>query len=95
MNYLEEYGFTSDEIYRLEEGIPSRVKERLVSNYKLVCQNLSFLRNLGVSNYKEIFEKYYDMFLMDYSNFAGIFQKYDTEDLIEKLKQNIDIIEFL
>ena len=95
MNYLEEYGFTSEEVLKLEEDMPSRIKERLVSNYKLVCQNLTFLKELGVSNYKEIFEKYYDMFLMDYSNFSGIFKKYDTQDLIEKLNQNIEIIEFL
>ena len=95
MNYLEEYGFTSDEIYNLEENMPSRIRERLVNNYKLVCQNITFLKELGVSNYKEIFEKYYDMFLMDYSNFSGIFKKYDTQDLIEKLNQNIEIIEFL
>ncbi len=95
MNYLEEYGFTSEEIYNLEEDMPSRLREKLVNNYKLVCQNLSFLKNLGVANYKDIFAKYYDMFLMDYSNFTSIFKKYDTADLIDKLNKNVEIIEFL
>ena len=95
MNYLEEYGFTSEELTVLEESVPSRIKEKLVENYKLVSQNLTFLKEFGVTNFKEIFNKYCDMFLMDYSNFTGIFTKYDKEDLIEKLNKNIEIIEFL
>ena len=95
MKYLEEYGFTSEEISNLEESVPSRLKEKLVESYKLVVQNLTFLKEFGVNNYKDIFVKYYDMFLMDYSNFTGIFNKYDKEDLIEKLNKNIEIVEFL
>ena len=95
MKYLEEYGFTSEEIKYLEENVPSKLKEKLVANYKLVIQNLTFLKEYGISNIKEIFNRYYDMFLMDYSNFTGIFTKYDKEDLIEKLSKNIEIIEFL
>ena len=32
---------------------------------------------------------------MDNSNFIAIFSKYEKEDLIEKLKKNINIVEFL
>jgi len=35
------------------------------------------------------------MFLMDHSNFVEIFSKYEPEDLIEKLKKNIKIVEYL
>lgn len=95
MDYLNKIGFTSDEIKYLEETIPSKLKAKIVENYKLVIENVKFLKELGVSNYKEIFSKYYDIFLMDNSNFTGIFKKYDTEDLIEKLNKNMEIIEFL
>ena len=95
MNYLEEYGFTSEEILGLEESVPSRLQEKLIENNKLVGQNIKFLKEFGVTNFKDIFNKYCDMFLMDYSNFTGIFTKYDKDDLIEKLNKNMEIIEFL
>ena len=95
MKYLEEYGFTSEEINNLEADMPSKLKEKIVENYKLVSQNLTYLKGLGVTNLKEIFNNYYDLFLMDYSNFTGIFQKYDPQDLVEKLSKNIEIIDFL
>ena len=95
MKYLEEYGFTSEEISSLEKIIPSRIVEKLIENHKLVGQNVAFLKEFGVTNYKEIFSKYSDMFLMDYSNFTGIFTKYDKDDLIEKLNKNVEILEFL
>ena len=43
----------------------------------------------------EDFKNYYDMFLMDPGLFSEIFNKYDKEDLIEKLKKNLTIIEHL
>ena len=95
MNYLEKYGFTTEEISNLEKMIPNKITESLISNYKLVCQNLTYLKELGVTNLKEIFIKYYDMFLMDYSNFTSIFKKYDAQDLVEKLQKNVEIIDFL
>lgn len=95
MSYLENYEFTKDEIENIEKNMPSKLLEKMSENYKLVGQNITYLKNLGVTNFKNIFTKYYDMFLMDYSNFTGIFNKYDTEDLIEKLSQNMEIIEFL
>lgn len=95
MKYLENYDFTSEEIKYLEDNVPSRIREKLTSEYKLVSENINFLKNLGVPNFKEIFSRYCDLFLMDYSNFIGIFNKYDKEDLIDKLTKNIEIIEFL
>ncbi len=95
MQYLSNYGFSSDEINELEETIPSKLKEKFTENYKLVSENINYIKDLGVKNYKDIFSKYYDIFLMDNSNFKDIFQKYDTADLIEKLEKNMEIIEFL
>lgn len=95
MKYLQKCDFTEEEIQNLEENVPSKLKEKLIENYKLVSKNITYLKNLGIHNFKEIFSKYYDMFLMDYSNFTAIFNKYDTEDLIEKLAKNMEIIEFL
>ena len=45
--------------------------------------------------YKEAFIKFYDMFLIDKSNFMNIFNKYERKDLVGKINQNADIIEFL
>ena len=95
MDYLKNIGFTSEEIENLVENVPTKVLDLLKENYKLVTQNLNFIKDLGVSNYKEIFNKYYDMFLMDPELFSEIFNKYDKEDLIEKLKKNLTIIEHL
>ena len=95
MNYLKEYGFTVEEINHLEKIISDRLQESLTSNYKLVCQNLTYLKELGVTNLKEIFVKYYDLFLIDYSSFTSIFKKYDPQDLVEKLQKNVEIIDFL
>lgn len=95
MGYLANFGFNEDEISSLEDIMPSIFKEQLSTNYKLVSQNLSYLKELGVKNIKEIFNRFYDMFLLDYSTFKGIFDKYDTESLVEKLEENIDIIDFL
>ncbi|MBE6161594.1 MAG: hypothetical protein E7158_05210 [Firmicutes bacterium] len=93
--FLEKFGYTSQEISDLLETAPTILKEKMLENSKLVCQNLKYLQELGVTNLKDIFNNYYDMFLMDYSNFTGIFQKYDPQDLVEKLEKNIEIIDFL
>ena len=76
-------------------NIPPLLQEQILNSYKLVSQNIEFLKNLGVSTYKEIFLKFYDMFLMDTSNFATIFNNYEREDLLEKINANMEIVEFL
>lgn len=95
LKYLEKFGYSTDEISYLLQVAPSILKQKLAENDKLVCQNLQFLKDLGVVNLKEIFNRYYDVFLMDYSNFTSIFQKYDPQDLVEKLAKNVEIIDFL
>ena len=57
--------------------------------------NFEFLKDLGVTNYQQLFLEYYDSFLMDHSNFVKIFNKYEPADLIEKLKKNIKVFEYL
>lgn len=95
MNFLEEYDFTTEEIKNLTENIPPLLLEHLINSYALVSKNLDYLKDLGVTNYKEIFIKFYDMFLMDNSNFLNIFKQYEKEDLLEKINNNYEIIEFL
>lgn len=95
MDYLKNIGFTSEEISSLMEVAPTKVINLLQENYKLVTENINYLKNLGVTNYKKIFMKYYDMFLMDNSNFVEIFNKYDTADLVDKLEKSIEIFDFL
>jgi hypothetical protein len=95
MKFLLDYDFTEEEIANFSENVPPVLLECILNSYKLVSTNIDFLKKLGVHNYKEIFTKFYDMFLMDYSNFASIFNKYDHDDLVLKIEQNADIVEFL
>ena len=95
MNFLENCGFTTEQIKELEENIPKALKKSLIENNKLVTANLSYLKDLGVTNTYDIFKTYYDMFLMDNSKFVEIFNKYEEQDLIDKLQKNIAIIEYL
>lgn len=95
MQYLENYGFSSDEIKWLETNIPDILINALKEEKKLVTANIKYLQELGVTNYKEIFNNYYNMFLMDNSAFIEVFNKYDQDDLIDKLKKNIAIVEYL
>lgn len=95
MGYLINFDYSEEEIKSLEEIMPSIFKQQLSDNYKLVSKNISYLQELGVKNIKEIFNRFYDMFLLDYSTFKGIFDKYDTDSLVEKLSENIEIIDFL
>ena len=95
MKFLEKIGFSKDDISFLEENTPEKLLDLIKEQKKLVTENITYLKDLGVTNYKDIFLKFYDMFLMDNSNFIAIFSKYEKEDLIAKLKKNINIVEFL
>ena len=95
MNYLEKIGFTSDDINIIKNSNTNVIFNLLIEQKKVVSANIIYLKKLGVENYKDIFIKYADLFLMDNSNFIEIFNKYDQEDLIEKLKNNIDIFAYL
>ena len=94
MEFLNKY-FDNDTIMYLNDNVPKVILEELEKQQKLVSKNISFLKDLGVSNIDNIFKNYYDMFLMDPELFSEIFNKYDKEDLIEKLKKNLTIIEHL
>ena len=95
MKFLEKIGFSKDDISFLEENTPEKLLDLIKEQKKLVTENITYLKDLGVTNYQDIFLKLYDMFLMDNSNFIAIFSKYEKEDLIAKLKKNINIVEFL
>ena len=95
MDYLEKIGFTSDDISVIKRSTTKVIFNLLSEQKKVVNANITYLKKLGISNYREIFIKYPDLFLMDNSNFKEIFDKYDTEDLIVKLKNNIDIFVYL
>ncbi len=95
MKFLEKLNFSKDDIDEIIDNTPEKLLEIIKSQKKLVSENINYLKELGVTNYQAIFIKYYDIFLMDNSNFKDIFMKYEKEDLIEKLKKNINIVEFL
>ncbi len=95
MKFLEKYDFNKEEIAEFLNNSPKALIDSIKDNKKLVGENISYLKDLGVNNYRDIFLEYYDMFLMDHSNFVEVFSKYEPEDLIEKLNKNIKIIEYL
>ncbi len=95
MNFLEEVEFNSSEIEALNVSMPDKLKEKILEHKKLVLNNLNYLKKIGIENYKDIYINFYDMFLLDYSVFTEIFEKYDRDDLIEKLKKSIHIVEYL
>lgn len=95
MKFLEKLNFSKDNIAEILDGTPESVINLIKVNKKLVSENISFLKELGVNNYQEVFIKYYDMFLIDNSNFKAIFDKYEKDDLVEKINKNISIVEYL
>lgn len=95
MKFLEKLDFSKDDIAEIIDNTPDKLLDVIKAQKKLISENINYLRDLGVTNYQAIFIKYYDMFLMDNSNFKDIFAKYEKDDLIAKLKKNINIVEFL
>lgn len=95
MKFLEKYDFNKEELASFLNNSPKKLIDAIKDNKKLVCENINYLKELGVTNYQAIFLEYYDMFLMDHSNFTEIFSKYEPEDLIAKLQKNIKIVEYL
>lgn len=95
MKFLEKYDFNKEEIADFLNNSPKKLIDAIKNNKKLVCENIDYLRSLGVTNFQQIFLEYYEMFLMDHSNFVEVFSKYEPEDLIEKLKKNIRVVEYL
>ena len=95
MKFLEKFGFKKEDIEALKENSTSILIKELEAQKKLVSKNLEYLRDMGVTNLVDIFIRYHDMFLMDNSNFIEIFNKYDQKDLVDKLAQNVQIMEYL
>ncbi len=95
MKFLEKLDFSKNDIEEIVDNTPEKLLDVIKNQKKLVSKNINYLKELGVTNYQAIFIKYYDIFLMDNSNFQDIFTKYEKDDLIEKLKKNINIVEFL
>lgn len=95
MSYLEKIGFTSENINSIKENTPEVIFKLLDEKKKMVNANILYLKEIGVTNFKEIFVKYPDLFITDHSNFVETFAKYDQADLVEKLKENIDVFVYL
>lgn len=95
MKYLEDLGLTKDQIKLINNSASTLLCEAIKDNKKLITVNLNYLKDLGVDNYRDIFVKYYEIFLNEPSTFRGIFDKYDKESLIERLKEDIRVVEFL
>ena len=95
MGFLKDLDFTKDEILRAENNVTDLVINEILESKDLVVHNLNFLKDYGVANFKDVYIKFPEMFLMDPSKFSNIFTKYVKDDLIDKIKNNVDIVEFL
>lgn len=95
MSFLKEVDFTVDEIVALEENLTDAISQKISEFPALVLKNIRFLKNLGVRNFKEVFIKFREKFLEDPSKFKETFNKYDRKDLVEKIENNSDIVEYL
>ncbi len=95
MMYLKELGFGERDINMMENSIPELAQKMLEEQENTVTKNINYLKKLGVTNYVDAFEKFYNMFLLNNDEFEEIFAKYDREDLVEKLQNNIAIMEYL
>ena len=63
MKYLEKIGFSKDDIAYMMENTPEKFIELLKEQKKLVTENISYLKDLGVTNYQDIFLKF-DFFIL-------------------------------
>ena len=95
MGFLKDLDFNKDEIDRAENNVTELVINELNDSKDIVIHNIKFLKDYGVMNYKEVFINFSSMFLMDPSKFAIIFSKYEKDDLIDKIQNNVAIVEFL
>ncbi len=95
MMYLSELGFSNDVIELMSNNIPELAKQMIEEQEKTVTKNINYLKELGVTNYVDAFQRFYNMFLLSNDEFEDIFSKYDREDLVEKLENNIAIMEYL
>lgn len=95
MKYLEDLGFTKEQIKLITNSASTLLCDAVKENKKLITVNLNYLKDLGVDNYREIFVEYYEIFLNEPSTFRAIFDKYDKDSLVERLKEDIRVIEFL
>ncbi len=95
MGFLKDLDFDQDEIELAESNVTDLIINEILSSKDIVIHNINFLKDYGVSNFKEVFINFASMFLMDPSKFSNIFTKYVKEDLIEKIKNNVAIVEFL
>ena len=95
MGFLKELDFSKEEIVKAENNTTDLIINEILDSKDIVMHNLNFLKNYGVTNYKDVFIEFCSMFLMDPSKFANVFTKYEKEDLIDKIKNNVAIVEFL
>lgn len=95
MSFLKDLDFSKEEISQAENNVTDLIINEITESKELVIHNLNFLKDYGVENFKEVFINFCSMFLMDPSKFANVFTKYEKEDLINKIKNNVAIVEFL
>lgn len=93
---MREYlNFSEEDIDFIKENNLDLVIDKLLIKKDLVESNINFLEDYGISNAREIFVKYAEIFLQEPTIFKNIFTKYKKDDLIERLRDNIDTVVLL
>ncbi|MDD2505064.1 MAG: hypothetical protein PHF21_02190 [Bacilli bacterium] len=93
--YLQELGFTEEEITIMESSINRDNWEIIVNFPELIMVNYSLLNNLEIGNIKEVFMNHAHMFILNPDKFKSIFAKYDQSDLVRCIEKNAAVIEKL
>lgn len=95
MKFLEKYDFKKEDIDEFINNTPKKVMDAIKKHRALVEENLGYLQSLGPKTYREIFINFPDLFFMDSSEFKKMLSKYETDSLLERLNENIKVIEYL
>ena len=95
MDYLENLGFTADEVTIMKGTVDNSVQEQITMFPKIVTVNYELLKATGVKNNKDIFMKHAKVFLENPDKLKATFDKYVPEDLIRCLEKNDAVIEKL
>ena len=86
---------SEEELNKLFQMIPVEIKDLIIKKERLIVSNLEYLKEINVTSFKEIFLNYPEIFLQEISIFRDFFQKFNTSDLINRLNNDISIIETL
>ena len=95
LSYINDLGYTQEEISGMTSTLPLATLEGLTIFKSITKTNYNNLNKFNINNIKEVFSGYAHTFLINPSRFDAILDKYDPEDLVRCLEKNAAVIEKL